>query len=319
MAPLKSKIQSAVKSGKINKFFLFLAIAFMILLLSKLSKDYTKTVTFAIKTINLPEEQVIIADSTHKMDVLLRTYGFKLMRYYLSDPKLSVNIENLQKINGNYMWTNANNIADIKTQFPSTVEVESIKPDTIIFPYDVNFVKKVPIRVLDNIHFAPGYNMLDNYLLEPDSVRLIGPKVIVDSIGLIETDTLTMSNVNTDINQTLNLNLPDEIEGVAMSSAIVDVKAAVDKFTEGRVEVPVTIVNLPTNVAINFFPKKVTVIFNTSLSNYDAISTGDFIVECDYGELNDEVTSLSPKIVKEPQTVRSARISQSKIEFIISQ
>jgi len=319
MGTIKSKIQEAFKSGKINVFFMFLTISFIILLLSKLSKDYTKTVTFDIKVVNLPEEEVIIKDSTHKMDILLKTYGFKLMRYYLSNPKLTVDLNKQQNLNNQYVWTASNNLANVKLQFADNVEVESIKPDTIIFNYDVNFVKKVPIVVVDKINYAPGYNMIEDYVLDPDTVRLIGPRVIVEAINQIKTDTLTLNSVKTNINETLKLSLPEQIETIAMSAKRVNVKATIDKFTEGRLEVPITLTNLPKGISVNYFPKKVSVIFNTALSNYNSIESKDFKIVCDYSELNEQASFLIPKIEVAPKKVRSARINQSKIEFIISQ
>ncbi len=319
MSALKSKIQSAIRSGKFNIFLLFVVISFVILLLSKLSKDYTKTVTFDIKAINLPEEQVIIKDSTHKIDVLLKTYGFKLMRYYLSNPRLAVNLDNTQNVDGIYIWTSALNAGDIRAQFSDNVEVQSIMPDTIVFDYDVNYVKKVPVVLLSKINYAPGYNVKDGYLLEPDSVRLIGPRAVVDIITEVLTDTLILSDVKTNIDQKLNLKLPEQIETIAMSSKKVVIKGNVDKFTEGTVQVPVSIKNLPRGVSVNYFPKKVSVIFNTALSNYKSVKANDFSVECDYKNLTSQSSFLVPKLVKKPSIVTTAKINQSKIEFILSQ
>ncbi len=319
MASIRSKIQSAVKSGKINKFFLFLVISFSILLLSKLSKDYTKTVSFDIKVINLPEEQIIIKDSTHQLDILIKTYGFKLMRYYLSDPKIAIDLEKTQNINKSYLWTALNNGGDIKAQFIDNVIVEGIQPDTIIFNYDVNYVKKVPIILLSNVNFAPGYNLKEDYVLQPDSVRLIGPRVIVDEINEINTDTLILDNVKTDILRMLDLILPEQIETIAMSSKRVNIEADVDKFTEGTVQVPITIRNLPKNLSVNYFPKKVSVVFNTALSNYSSVEVGDFLVECDFNDFSDQSSFLVPRMIKKPDIVRSVKINQTKIEIIISQ
>ena len=319
MSVLKSKIQASIKSGKINKFFLFLAVSFIILLLSKLSKDYTKVVSFNIKADNLPEEQIIIKDSTHKINILLKTYGFKLMRYYLSNPKLNVDLEKMQNINKRYIWTIANNGADIKSQFTENVEVEKILSDSIIFKYDVNFVKKVPIVLQRKITFSPGYSVKEDYVLEPDSVRLIGPRVIVDGINKVVTDSLLLNDVKNNIDVTLRLKLPEQIETITMSSKQVNIKGDVDKFTEGTVQVPVTITNLPSNINVNYFPKKVSVVFNTALSNYKSIKANNFRVECDFEQLSDETSFLVPRLAKKPLMIRSAKISQTKIEFIISQ
>jgi len=319
MSGFKSKIRSAIRSGKMYRFLLFLAIAFIILLLSKLSKDYTKTVSFEVELINLPEERVIIKDSTHNMEVVLKTYGFKLMRYYLSNPKLTIDANNISDSDGHYLWTSLNHLAEVKSQFIGDVEVERALPDTLLFDYDVNYVKKVPIVLIDRVEFAPGYNITEAYELNPDTVRLIGPRAVVEEISEVLTDTLVLQNIKTDILAELQLQLPQQIETIAMSSKKVQVKGNVDKFTEGTIQVPVTIENMPDDMMVNYFPKKVTVIFNTALSNYESVKQEDFTVVCDFKELSDQTSFLTPIITQKPSMVRSAKINQTKIEFIISQ
>jgi len=319
MVRLKSRIQSAIRSGKLYKFFLFLTISFIILLLSKLSKDYTKTVSFDVDMVNLPEERVIIKDSTHKLELVLKTYGFKLLRYYLANPRLTVDATQVNDIGGNYIWTSAKNLTEIKLQFATNVEIERANQDSLIFDYDVNYVKKVPIIFIDRIEFAPGFNITQDYALTPDSVRLIGPRAVVDSIPQILTDTLVLVDVKTSISADLKLQLPQQIETIAMSSKTVRVEGNVDKFTEGTLQIPVSIKNLPADMIVNYFPKKVSVVFNTALSNYNSISAEDFEVECDFNELSEQKTFLTPKIITKPETVRSAKINQAKIELIISQ
>ncbi|NND11719.1 MAG: YbbR-like domain-containing protein [Flavobacteriaceae bacterium] len=316
---MKSRIQSAIRSGKLYKFILFLAISFIILLLSKLSKDYTKTVSFYVDMVNLPEERVIIKDSTHKLDLVLKTYGFKLLRYYLSNPRLTIDATQVNDIGGNYIWTSSKNLTEIKAQFASNVEIERANQDSLLFDYDVNYVKKVPVVLIDNIKFAPGFNITQDFILVPDSVRLIGPRAVVDSIPQILTDTLVLVDVKTNLIANLDLQLPQQIETIAMSSKTVRIEGNVDKFTEGTLQVPVQIKNLPANMVVNYFPKKVSVVFNTALSNYESVSAEDFEVECDFKELTEQKTYLTPKIIKKPGLVRSAKINQAKIELIISQ
>ena len=108
---IKSKILQSIRSKRINVFLLFLALSFMFLLLTKLTNDCTKTITFAIKTVNAVENHVILKDSTHKFDITLNTYGFKFLRYYLSNPEVSVDLNDLDKGRKKYIWTKSKGIA----------------------------------------------------------------------------------------------------------------------------------------------------------------------------------------------------------------
>ena len=100
----KSKIASYFKSKKVNVFLLFLILALVFSILTKLSDDYTHTIAFSIEAENIPEEQIIVRDSSHAIDITLTTYGFRLMKYYLSKPSLKVDFTTLDKNATHYFW-----------------------------------------------------------------------------------------------------------------------------------------------------------------------------------------------------------------------
>lgn len=315
---IKHKISNSIKSKRINVFLLFLVLSFMFLLLTKLTKDYTKTIEFAISPINATENHVILNDSSHKLDITLSTYGFKLMRYYLTRPILTVDLNDLDNQNKQYVWTNSKGIAHINNQFSENVKIMAVNPDSLIFRYDINEIKKIPVKLISELTFKPGYDILDDFTIQPDSIKLIGPKILLDSIDIIETNVLSLNEVNKDIDLSLSIILPDSSQNITYSHKEVKVNGKVEKFTEGTIEVPIDVINVPKNVKINYFPKTTNVMYYTSLSSFKQVSGSDFIVECDYRELNEEKTALEPKLVKLPKKVKNVKLAQKKIEFIIS-
>ncbi len=315
---IKSKLLKSIKSKKINVFLLFLALSFMFLLLTKLTKDYTKTITFTIKPINAVENYVILKDSTHKFDITLRTYGFKFLKYYLTKPEVTVDLEDLDKSDNQYVWTSSKGIAHLNTQFSENVKILAINPDSVVFRYDVSGIKKVPVQLNSEVTFAPGYDILADYKFIPDSIKVIGPKVLLDSIDIIQTELLSLSDINSDIDMQLNVILPDSSQNVVYSHKKINVKGDIEKFTEGSVEVPVDIVNVPNDVVINYFPKSVNVLYYTSLSNFKQVKKNDFVVECDFNTLKEGSTFLDPKLIKYPENVKNLKLGQKHIEFIIS-
>ena len=315
---IKSKILRSIKSKRINVFLLFLALSFMFLLLTKLTKDYTKTITFTIKPINAVENHVVLKDSIHKLDITISTYGFKFLKYYLSNPKVTLDLKDLDKINNQYIWTNSKGISHLNSQFSETVKILAVNPDSMVFRYDISNIKKVPIQLNSEVTFAPGYDILNDYSIIPDSIKIIGPKVLLDSINVIQTELLSLNEVNSDINTELNVILPDSSQNVVYSHKKVNIQGHIEKFTEGSVEVPVDVVNVPNNVVVNYFPKSINVLFYTSLSNYKKVNKNDFIVECDFSSFQEGTTFLDPVLVKFPENVRNLKLGQKHIEFIIS-
>jgi len=314
----KQSISLFFRRKKVTVFLLFLVLALLFSILTKLSEDYTKTITFKIKPIHIPEDKLIIQDSSHLLKVDLRTYGFKLLRYYFKKPTVNINIENLDKDDKHYLWTEKKAFSEIVAQFDPNVIIENINPDTLIFRYDTNSVKSVPIVLNKEIDFSLGFNVVGAYSIEPDSIRIIGPGVLIDTINSIATNRITLSDVNSDISSTIALDLLTNKQ-IRFSHDKVKFEAKVDKFTEGTVEVPVIVKNIPDNIKINIFPKTVPVVFYSSLSDFKAISNNNFIVECDYNTMELNRTYLVPKLIQKPEQIKNAKLSVNKIEFIITQ
>ena len=102
-----------------------------------------------------------------------------------------------------------------------------------------------------------------------------------------------------------------------VTDLIKQLEIEVDKFTEGTVNVPVLIKNIPQNVSINYFPKYISVTYYLPLSDYGKFQASDFKIECDYMESqNSEFTFMIAELIKIPKSVKKARLSIDKVEFI---
>lgn len=137
-------------------------------------------------------------------------------------------------------------------------------------------------------------------------------------ISNVKTKKLRLKDVNSPINKSVILELDKSMKKIKLSQNTVKVTGEVGKFTEGQIEVPINVVNLPADVKLNFFPKTVLVSYYVDLDSYKSIKALDFKVECDYGEVkSNERTFFVPHLVQTPPKVKTAKIKQNKIEFII--
>ena len=102
------------------------------------------------------------------------------------------------------------------------------------------------------------------------------------------------------------------------SAQKITISGNVDKFTEGKLQIPFTTKNLPKNINLTTLSEKVEVIFVVALSNFSKISEASFKVECDYliSEKNN-LGYLIPKVILEPVFIKSVKIIPKKIDFLI--
>jgi YbbR domain-containing protein len=146
----------------------------------------------------------------------------------------------------------------------------------------------------------------------------VGSDKQVSKIASISTKILELKDVHSSFKQSVEIHNSDDLKPLNLSHNAIEISANVEKFTEGVFDIPVTITNLPENTQINYFPKTISVVYYVSLANYKYIKPNDFRIECDYNTiLNSEQSFLTPKLTKYPEQIKSARLKQSKVEFIL--
>lgn len=313
---VKSDLLTAIKNKKINVFFLFLVLAFIILMFTKLSKTYTNTIAFNIEKINIPQEFIILNDST-TLKITIKTHGFKWLAYYFNKQNIKIDFKtDVAQNDSVFVWNKS--IDYLKnTQFGEQVELINISPEVLTFKYAINMVKKVPVKLNSNIDYALGFDASKPFILKPDSIVLVGPKGLVSKINVIETENITLNEVDKNIFEPVKLKFPKKRNAVTFSHDKIILNVLVEKFTEGVLKIPVQIVNVPENINLKYFPKEVNVSYNVSLNNFKAITAKDFKVVCDYSKSENNQSILIPELIAFPKTAKNIKIKQHRIEFII--
>ena len=311
------KTKSA-QEKRLNVFVLFLFLSFLISLLVKLSNNSTQTLSFELSPTELKSNEVIISEVPKSINVTISGRGFELLKYYIEKPVIEVDFYQLRKNNTQYVWTESEQLDKIINYFDSKIVVKSINPDTVVFPFDSQFIKKVPVMVIVNPTFAVGFDLIDDFRSSPDSITVTGPESMLKIINSVSTKKIELNEINSAVDFPVELNISPSLSQLNFSHQSVSVVANVGKFTEGMVNVPVTIVNVPEDLIINFFPKEISVVFYSSLEAYANINEADFIVECDFNLLTADNNYLNPVLVKQPLDVKTAQLKITQLEFIIT-
>lgn len=307
-----------VKGKRLNVFVLFLLLSFLISLLVKLSDTYTQTLRFELQPTQLESNEVLISKEAKTINVTISGKGFELLKYYIEAPIIDVDFSQLNKNKSHYFWTERSQFENVINHFDSKISVKSINPDTLLFQYDPQFIKKVPVQISVNSSFASGFDLVTPFQSIPDSITLTGPKSLLETISSIQTETLKLKALNSNIDREVALDVSNASKQISYSNQVVRIKGEVDKFTEGSIQVPVTVVNVPDSLILNFFPKEITVIFYTSLKAYSTIGSSDFSIECDFNALTTENKYLNPVLVKQPSTVKTAKLKSTALEYVIT-
>ncbi len=311
----KANILEILKKRNINRFSVFLGIAFVFLIFSKLSSDYNQPIKLKLKFTDLPEEIIIKSDSSNIIEAVVEAKGFALIPYIFNNSEIiSLNANEDVIVNENeFVFEVQKNSFLLEEQLGSSYKIRSLKPDLLHISYSKRASKFVRVKLNSDIKYATGYDLYGNFTLSNDSVKIVGPTDKIADISFVTTNQLKLTEVNTDIKTSVMIN---KIQDVEVFPKSIDVEATVKRFTEGKIEVPLTIINKPENVLINYFPKTVPLSYYVDLESFNSITPSAFSVECDYSLINNNQTYFVPKIAKMPEFVKRVNIKQKRIDFI---
>ena len=310
------KIRSVYKTRKFNVFVFFVLLALIYSMISKLTSNYTKTIVFVVKPVDVPSDQVVLDQSIDSIRLELEGYGYNLAKYYIDQPIIEISLNDLNKVKSKYQWTKQRNFLDLQSKFNKSVRLVSSSVDQIEFIIEQYESKKVPVELKLELDYKSGFDSFNEYKLSKDSIMITGPNSLIDTINMIQTHKLVLNQIDSEINTKIRIK-PSENKNITHSDTELDFQLKVEKFTEESIKVPVTIVNIDDNMKINYYPKVVSVLYRVSIREYKSVNPMDFRVECDLNTINRDNSVLISSITKKPNNVRKCRIENNQIQYVI--
>ena len=310
------KTRSLYKTRKFNVFVFFVLLALIYSMTSKLTSNYTKTIVFVVKPVDVPSDQVVLDQSIDSIRLELEGYGYNLAKYYIDQPIIEISLNDLNKVKSKYQWTKQRNFSDLQSKFNKSVRLVSSSVDQIEFIIEQYESKKVPVELKLELDYKSGFDSFNEYKLSKDSIMITGPNSLIDTINMIQTHKLVLNQIDSEINTKIRIK-PSENNNITHSDTELDFQLKVEKFTEESIKVPVTIVNIDDNMKINYYPKVVSVLYRVSIREYKSVNPMDFRVECDLNTINRGNSVLISSITKKPSNVRKCRIENNQIQYVI--
>lgn len=302
--------------------FLFcIAISSFFWLMMSLSKEYIIELNFPVSYINPPADKVIANHLPATIDIEIRASGFNILIYKLKHRKETVQVDikdskPLPVKNHYYLPTNSR-IDKITRQFDNDIKVLKVLPDTIFLNFNKKVAKKVPVKTNLRIIFDKHYQQSDSVKIIPEFITISGAADVVNKINYVETEPVILKNVNDSVAINLNVMKTPELRLVDLSQATVKAAVNVTKFTEGNIDLPIEVENLPRGYSLKIFPDKVSVKYHVAFQNYEKINAVQFRAVVDYTKIEQGSTKLRVQLLKYPSEVSAIKLNPEKVEYII--
>jgi len=305
------------KKGKPKMFLLFLLVASFIWFLTKFSREFTAILESEIEYVNVPHGLVITDDNYDFVSFDLTANGFDFLFYKINKPKISIDLSNYYDEGGTIITISNNELKRIITsQLKHDIIVNNVSIDIMQIQIDKLETKRVKVSLVESIQFVNGYKPIGEYRLVPDSINISGPAHHIDTINEVNTIVLKLTDVNENISKEIDLNISDDLS-ISYSQNTVNLDVIVKEFTQKSISVPITLINLPSDLNLNLIPSSVTVTFDISMEDFNKINANEFSVICDFYNKNDLENFMIPNLVKQPSEILNIEIKEDKIDYLI--
>lgn len=310
------KKRRIIKRASLKTFGFFLFFAAIIWILVQFSKIYTQDIEIPIQYINVPLDKSISDQKPDHVDLQMQDRGFSIYYYKILKPELTIDLSRAKENGKNLVYKIQDNIGEIEDELKINFEKSRIIQDEVVVEFQ--YKKEKMLKIIPNIeiNYAVGYSADDPVELKPDSVKVSGPEKIVDSITTVPTITLKLNKINEDIVGKIDI----DTTGLGMLSFYetqINYTQKVEKFTEGSMQIPVEVINVPDELNLAYFPKSILVYFQVNLKKFESVSAADFRVVCDYATVNEGDDFMIANIVEKPKFIDSYRLSERRVQFVI--
>lgn len=313
------KLERLKNDQRIVPFLICLLIATVLWFLNALSKDYATTIAYSVKYTNAPRNLFLSNTPPEKLNLKVEAHGFSLLRQKLmfTVSPLVLDLNELKKEgqlrNKSFYVRTENLIEKISEQVSNEINVTGVSPEIIELVFDSLQTKKIKIVADVEMELEQQCFLSGNIALEPDSVEITGPAALLDTLAFLKTNFQHFDELNSEVQKEVGIAHPDKTN---IKPTKLNLIIPVERFTEKKIRIPLTVKNKSENLNIKLFPSDVDLSFLVGLNEYESINASDFRVFAIYDSLQNQET-LQVVVEEKPKFIQQLRISPQNVEFLI--
>lgn len=296
-------------------------IAAILWFLNALNKEYTSEISYPVRYTDLPKGKYLVSELPSDITLEVKAKGFTLVGYRISTSFLPINLD----INSysNYMLEKDNileytlklsTIKDrINNQLNSDIKLLNIKPEEIYFKFSHAVTKMIPVKPIVDYSLKKQHILKDEITAVPDSILVSGPASMMDTLSYIPTEIWKAGEISKNLSRTIDLDFPPNFSAEEKN---VKINIELERFTEAKRNIPISVWNLPDSLNIKLFPNTVDISYEIGLSRYDKVTDKDFEFIVNYSQTSNS-SYLPVEIVKIPSFIKNLSYTPQKVEYIL--
>ena len=244
------------------QFLLCVLFSASIWLVLNLSLDYVAIVSVPVTARSNIEGRAALSQSEATVTAQVSASGYRhvvMARRHKRTGQVSFAASDFRHTEGDrYAISNTALYRYASQIFGEGVTVESFISEDPEFSFPEETYKKVPVRAVLAVEYAPQYMALKPLQVQPDSVLVYGEPSRLENVSVVATKPLDLDGLRSSVHGKLRLETP---LGVRLSHDECVYSLEVTRFVELRSEVRLETRNVPARVDLAVLPSTATVVF----------------------------------------------------------
>ncbi len=295
---------------------IFLASLFSIILwvFVSFSNDYTTTFRVPLEFTDIKEGNALLSQSNSEIGLTIKGQGWSLAQIAFG-PETTFKISTDENI-GTHNYNVRDAIGE-NSWLSASIQVVSISPLEISYSVEQLNYKTVPIVADVSIGIEEGYGLVSKVEIVPDSVKISGPKSLIDDVTSIYTEKYEFENNDESVSAQLKLKA---IKYINYENSMTNIKFVVQKIVDKTFNnIPIKIVNVPNLRELDLFPPDVDVTLRGGLENLGIQSVEGISVVVDFHDaFRDTLGFIKPQITI-PEFTTLINVKPNTLKYIIKQ
>lgn len=294
-------------------YLLFLCVAFVFWLAMSLDTEIQREYEVPVEVENKPDSITLIGHLPRSISVGVMGKGYQLLRYsWGAMPPLKVRMTDYLSSQGMFEMSKVKIDTKVRDYFGNSVQIMSIRPDSIKVPYTT--MPGVKLRLKVNTDLQPNIQcIISGHITATfDSVRVYSLNGVPSSIKYIETEPIIAHNLKDTTRFEVKIK---QLPGMYISPERVTVTVPVEPLIAKKLTVPVSVSNLPESTDMITFPSKVEVSYLVPMSYYNEDCPIKVFVDYTQHRTSSSRLKLHHSLV--PDIYRDLVINPDSVEYII--
>lgn len=268
---------------------------------------------------NQPQDMVFTTHIPTQLKVTITDINSRLLNYSVNDrlQSLSVDFDRYADAIGNFRISAAELQSLLREQLFSSTSITAVTPSLIDARFALTEGRKLPVCVRGTYLPADNYRLRD-LIVEPDSVIINAPNVVLDTMQQVYTTVATHYELRDTLIEALPLDLP---LGVKATPSSVKITAPVAQYVEKVFEnLVVKTTDLPKGKRLLIFPYAIRLSCLVDFHHFRNLSAEEFSVSVSYKDIagsDGKNLPISVKFKGDSSVVTNIMTYPQKVEFVV--